>query len=392
MKNLVKPLLLIAAGLILLTTGLAFRSQEAKGKQEADNRKGGKGGPSGNPGPQAKLFQVVEQSDWDPADERQVANPHADRHPRFTSALSSPNLYWAESFRPYGDEKQQNQYYGRIRLGGGPKVAENPRLSYDPDKDAARQIFLKGERGMPHTYQTRVHWPIIGPKNASMVSVQWEYLIGKCGWRGGKQFQISGPKDRLHFEFNSYFGYGDLCQPGQWARTPVARTYSTTSVGGRGFGELLVGGSADPSSPDYCTGMRRCPPQPALPHRDPRKFVPEDHVVYDQQGRVVSGDAFLIGDETLSGWITVTVTFDWRDKEKHKVWMHLSDERTPKTLVIGIDTDGDGWGDDGYPLTYQNPDVKGFWLEFNNSKTINDSDSEVWVRNLLVFKDQFAPH
>ena len=330
---------------------------------------------------------LVDYDSWNPKAVNQVTNPNPKDHVHFTSALKSPGLYWADSFRPYGDKKKQNLYYGRRRHGGSGRETHNPRLSYDPVEQATKNLFLKGEKGMPHTYQTRIKWPSLGPKGtgadvrAELATVQWEYKMSKNGILGGKQFMIATTRSQLHFEHKMMFGHGKTGRD-VWGRTPGARVYSTQIVGGRGLEGLLCDGSADKNSPEYCAGIFRCPPQPALPHQNPKKYASDDHVVYDQNGNLISGDAYLVSHR--SGWVRTTVTFDWRDPENHKVWMWVSDENTRPTLVIGLNGDG-------FPVKFMDgkTPIKEFWLEFNNSSTINHTDSYVFVRNLLVFKDAF---
>ena len=335
----------------------------------------------------ATVLGVVAPSQWNPRDVKQITNPNPADHPLFTSLLSRPDLVWADSLRPYGDEKLLHDYYdGQRRNAGSDKPLSNPRMSYDHDKQASRLDFVVGELGQLGTYQTRINWPSFGPDDGDMVTVQWEMLIYKDDIRGGKQFQIAAA-DSLHYEYNAYYKTGQSGVAGGWASVPVVRVYSAQYIGEKGLGDRLVS-----DRPEGCAGVNRCASQPALPFGAPKSagvssfYELDDHITYP------GGTAYMVGDEDLSGWVTVTVTFDWRDPANHKVWQFISDERTPTTLVIGTDTDGDGYGDDGYKLGYGGKSaINSFWLEFNNSSTVNSSPSHVWVRNVVVVGGMIIP-
>lgn len=334
--------------------------------------------PKGN----GKL-ELVGPDDWDPANTDHVTNPNPGSHEFFTSMLAHPGLWWADSLRPYSDDPAKwDRYYGRRMHGGSGKASANPSVEFDPAQDAAKQMFEDGVKALPHKQQTRIKWPAIGPWRKTsqpndMVTVVWEYKLSPTGHRGGKQFQISDDDEDLHFEYKTPFGYSDgpTCdrtEASDWGLTPAARVYETLHVGGRGIKDLLVRGSGDPSAPDYCAGENRCPPQPNLPHRNPKaNYDLDEHL---------SGNAYLVSHK--SGWIRVYVTFDWRAEAmgEWKVWMHVEDERTPLTLVIGLEGDG-------FPLAYLHNSIGSFWLEFNNSSSINKCASHLWVRNVLVVKD-----
>lgn len=331
---------------------------------------------------------LAKAESWNPRNISQITNPNAKDHPEFTKLLQRNDLHWADSLRPLTDDSAaHNHYYGARRNSGSGGAANNPRMSYQKEIQASRLQFVKGELGQSGTYQTRIKFPELSPTNAEMASVQWQFRMPTSDIRGGKQFQIADGLDSLHFEYNAYYKTGKSGVRGAWATVPVVRTYSTAKVGGSGFEERL---SAD--RPAGCVGINRCASQPALPFGEPKSagrksnYTLSDHVS-------LGGTAYLTGDEFLSGWITVTVTFDWRDPQAHKVWMWLSDERTEPTLVIGQDTDGDGWGDDGFPLTYVSgrQGIGSFWLEFNNSSSKNTTPSYVDVRNIVIIKGPILP-
>lgn len=306
----------------------------------------------------------------------QVQNPNPEAHPEFTALLQSPNLVWADSLRPLSDDKVvQDKYYGIRRHGGSGRADSNPRVSYDPDMDAAKNLFIEGEKGQLGSFQTRIRWPEINRENAKVGYVRWEYRIPITGWRGGKQFQIATTKGDLHYEFQVW-GTAETngsWNNDQWAWLPNARVYRTYYVGERGLNDLLVGGSAKPTDPDYCTGIFTCPLQPASTFRG---------------GYKSSGIKALHEDGTLYAvrpnvWMTIEVFFDWRDPDNNKVWMFMSDKDTPRRLVIGTQDQ------DGYPLTYKwgKHGIAEWWAEFNNSSGVNWADSYVHFRNVVAMRD-----
>ena len=439
-------------------------------------------------------YTIATVGTFDPADVDQVSNPDAVDHPEFTTAINSPDCWWADSLRPL-DAARADEYYAKPRRLGGNAGEFNPRMSYNTtDKcvdvlsyqafdigsndfttiditvngrtyqftdvtwagdgsptltytvdmaevggtsdtgtivmevdssgwagnwtlSASGQpgeieetfsiagtgdelgatlsgsgdsgtIVCNGEKeqGLPLTYNSHLFWPPMSHDGAShsgvpstqctMASVQWEMKFETGGWNGGKMLQVSSHLDRYHAELNCYSGYGNFNPPDNdtdWGRMPCVRVYyAGLPDGGSINGD--VNGESNPIRGDG----NRCQPN----------LGPEDHwgtppVPDSSHVTEVGGDQYIVGPQ--SGWIRMTMTFDWRVPATHKFWFHVEDERTPRTLVAGI-------SGDGYPLEWDsfNDVIAGFWIEFSNSSTDNTKDTTFKFRNLLVVKDKFA--
>lgn len=268
----------------------------------------------------------------------------------YHDCLTSPHLHAAFGLRdPSGAE------YAQYANGSQPVG----QITYDATQDAAKITLTNGGASLHIQDYLRLSFPELRKGVDQEVSFQWEarwsqgFLdIRDNGVHTHKAFRLDHQANRpveagRRFELQTRYGSG----PDGTIALPTIRSYHNGPHGGDGEANPLSSHGRD----DYQPGGQ--------------------------------SDGFVIAPDT---WVRFTLSVTWHDGEQRiRLWM--ADEHTDPVLVIADPDDpSQGFLADMSPGTPVGLDQ--FVVLFDTSQEARGEDElNVWVRNIVVFKDATVP-
>lgn len=325
-----------------------------------------------------------EQPTEPPAEPEQPSEPPlviepvlpGDPEARFDVLAASPNTIAAASF---SSQEEINAWHKLSTVRNG---EEPPKILYDPEKNAATAVIV-GD-GIPSADQVRVGWPTMDHTNASIVSLQWDFMLS-AGYEtyppnGFKLYQIANASDKLMFEF-----YTKFRQPGGIAAIPFYRYYGDLTRS-EAIDDVPLGSYGPPIS--NVTGMPIDNWQPggdtALDYAQ-QPTSPADHLNPELHRPYV-----LVANK----WYRKTVEFRYGGGELRVCgWLQAEDEEVASQIIGGVEDPSKCFRlvDD---TSVYDPQIGFWWIEVNGGSMdahVQDPPLYVWTKNLVVWKDASIP-